>query len=332
MTITDVSASTESYNKAPATDSLRIGELIIIGSGPAAWTAAIYSARAGLHPFVVTSSVEVGGDLMNTTEVANFPGFPEGIQGPELMERMQAQAEKYGAEVLYEDAAALDLVGPVKTVTLASGKKLTARALIYATGSAYRKLGLSAEERLSGYGVSWCATCDGFFFQDQTIAVVGGGDSALEEATFLTRFAEKVYVIVRGTELRASVALQERARANQKVEFIFEAQVRDIQGQEEVTGVVLDARKEFSGLTHLPVTGIFVAIGSDPRTHLVHTQLGLTAHGTISVTGRGSHTSVAGVFAAGDVVDPHYRQAITAAASGATAAIDAETFLAGACP
>lgn len=301
--------------------------VIIIGSGPAGFTAATYAARANLAPLVVASSVEVGGELMNTTEVENFPGFPEAIQGPELMAKMQEQAEKFGAEILYDDVVELSVDGPVKRVKLGSGAEHEASAIIYATGSAYRKLGLPGEERLSGHGVSWCATCDGFFFRDRTIAVVGGGDSAMEEATFLTRFASKVYVIHRKDTLRASKIMQERAFANPKIEFIWNAEVADILGEEAVSGVVL--RDTTDGTTReLALEGLFVAIGNDPRTHLVHDKLELTPEGTIWVDGRSSRTSVPGVFAAGDVIDPTYRQAATAAGSGTVAALDAEHYLA----
>ncbi|WDG18146.1 thioredoxin-disulfide reductase [Microbacterium sp. Clip185] len=302
-------------------------QLIIIGSGPAGYTAAIYAARANLKPLVIASSVEVGGELMNTTEVENFPGFPEGIQGPELMTKMEEQARKFGAEILYQDVTELDLAGPVKRVQLGSGAVEEAAAVIFATGSAYRKIGLPKEEHLSGRGVSWCATCDGFFFRERTIAVVGGGDSAMEEATFLTRFATKVYVIHRRDELRASKIMQERAMANEKIEFVWNSEVVDILGDEAVTGVVL--KDTVDGSTReLDLQGVFVAIGNDPRTKLVHGQLDLTPEGTIWVDGRSSRTSVPGVFAAGDVIDPTYRQAVTAAASGTIAALDAEHFLA----
>jgi thioredoxin reductase (NADPH) len=304
-----------------------VRQVIIIGSGPAGYTAAVYAARANLSPLVVASSVEAGGELMNTTEVENFPGFPDGIQGPELMEKMQAQAEKFGAEILYDDVVELDIDGPVKTVKLGSGAVHEASALIYATGSAYRKLGLGGEERLSGRGVSWCATCDGFFFREKTIAVVGGGDSAMEEATFLTRFASKVYIIHRKDSLRASKIMQERALANDKIEFIWNSEVVDILGADAVNGVIL--KDTVDGSTReLPLDGLFVAIGNDPRTHLVHDKLDLTPEGTIWVDGRSSRTSVPGVFAAGDVIDPTYRQAATAAGSGTVAALDAEHFLA----
>ncbi|GAA4415746.1 thioredoxin-disulfide reductase [Georgenia halophila] len=302
-------------------------DIVIIGSGPAAWTAAIYAARAALHPVLVASSVEVGGELMNTTEVENYPGFPEGITGPELMAKLQAQAERFGTEVVYEDVVAVDLDGPVKRVSLADGTEYDTATLVYATGSAYRKLGLPEEQALSGRGISWCATCDGFFFRGKTIAVVGGGDSAMEEATFLTRFAEKVYVIHRRETLRASKIMQQRAFDNEKIDFLWNADVAGIHGTTAVTGVTL--RDTVTGAERdLELDGVFVAIGHDPRTHLVHGQLELTVDGTIAVKGRSSGTSIEGVFAAGDVVDPHYRQAVTAAGSGAAAALDAESYLA----
>jgi len=302
-------------------------QVIIIGSGPAGFSAAIYAARANLQPLMVASSVEVGGELTKTTDVENFPGFPEGIQGPDLMVKMQEQAERFGTEVLYDDVVELDVSGPVKKVTLGSGAVHEASTIIYATGSAYRKLGIEGEERLSGHGVSWCATCDGFFFREKTIAVVGGGDSAMEEATFLTRFASKVYVIHRKDSLRASKIMQERAFANEKIEFIWNSEVEEILGEFETTGVRL--RSTIDGSTReLDLQGVFVAIGNDPRTHLVHGKLELTPAGTIWVDGRSSLTSVPGIFAAGDVIDPTYRQAATAAGSGVVAALDVEHFLA----
>ncbi|WP_125100140.1 thioredoxin-disulfide reductase [Leucobacter chromiireducens] len=302
-------------------------QIIIIGSGPAGFTAAIYAARAGLKPLLFASAIGIGGELMNTTEVENFPGFPEGIQGPELMQRMQEQAEKFGTEVVYDDITEVDFSGDVKRVTAGDGSVHEALTVIYATGSAYRKIGLADEERLSGHGVSWCATCDGFFFREKTIAVVGGGDSAMEEATFLTRFAEKVYVIHRRNELKASKIMQQRAFDNEKIEFIWDSEVTAIHGEAEVEGVTLRSTVDGSE-RELPLQGLFVAIGNDPRTHLVHGKLDLTEEGTIAVEGRSSRTSAPGVFAAGDVTDPHYRQAITAAASGTIAALDAEAFLA----
>lgn len=302
-------------------------QVIIIGSGPAGFTAAIYAARAGLSPQLIASTVEVGGELMNTTDVENFPGFPEGIQGPDLMTKLQEQAEKFGTTVVYDDVTELDLAGPIKTVTLGSGKTLETSTVIYATGSAYRKLGVAGEEKLTGHGVSWCATCDGFFFRERTIAVVGGGDSAMEEALFLTRFASKVYVIHRKDTLRASKIMQDRAFANEKIEFVWNSVVEEILGDNEVTGVRV--RSTVDGSTsEINLSGVFIAIGNDPRTHLVHEKLELTDEGTIWVDGRSSRTSQEGVFAAGDVTDPHYRQAVTAAASGTVAALDAEQYLA----
>ena len=301
-------------------------QLIIIGSGPAGYTAAIYAARGGLEPLLIASSVDAGGELMKTTDVENFPGFPEGIQGPDLMENFRKQAERFGTEIVMDDVTELDLSGDIKKVTLGNGDTYEARSIIYATGSAYRKLGLEDEERLAGYGVSWCATCDGFFFRQKTIAVVGGGDSAMEEATFLTKFADKVYVIHRSDQLRASKAMQDRAFSNPKIEFLFNKTVQHIYGDGQVTGVGLVDTVDGSETT-LDVSGLFVAIGSDPRTHLVHGKLDLTPEGTIAVEGRSSRTSVPGVFAAGDVVDPTYKQAITAAGSGTVAALDAEHYL-----
>jgi thioredoxin reductase (NADPH) len=304
-----------------------VRQLIIIGSGPAGYTAAIYAARAQLEPLLVASSVEAGGELMNTTEVENFPGFPDGIQGPELMMQMQQQAEKFGTEVVYDDVVSLELDGDVKKVTLGSGITHEAKAVIFATGSAYRKLGLADEERLSGHGVSWCATCDGFFFKEKVIAVVGGGDSAMEEATFLSRFGSKVIVIHRKDSLRASKIMQERAFNDPKIEFVWNSEVVGINGTDAVTSLTL--RNTVDGSEReLEVGGLFIAIGNDPRTHLVHGQLALSPEGTIAVDGRTSKTSLTGVFAAGDVVDPTYRQAITAAGSGTVAALDAEHFLA----
>jgi thioredoxin reductase (NADPH) len=306
---------------------VHVRQIIIIGSGPAGYTAAIYAARANLEPLVIASSVEAGGELMNTTEVENYPGFPDGIMGPDLMAKFQVQAEKFGAEVIYDDVVSLGLAGEVKKVTLGSGESYEAKSVIFATGSAYRKLGLPEEERLSGHGLSWCATCDGFFFREKTIAVVGGGDSALEEATFLTRFASKVYVIHRRDALRASKIMQDRAFENDKIEFVWNSEVASINGDAAVDGVTL--RDTVTGeQRELPLEGLFVAIGNDPRTHLVHGQLDLAEAGTIAVDGRSSKTNVAGVFAAGDVIDPTYRQAVTAAASGTVAALDAEHYLA----
>jgi thioredoxin reductase (NADPH) len=307
---------------------LHVRQTIIVGSGPAGYTAAIYAARANLKPLLIASSVEAGGELMKTTEVENYPGFPEGIQGPDLMMKMQEQAEKFGTEVVLDDVVSLDLAGDVKTVTLGNGDVHEALTVIFATGSAYRKLGLADEDRLSGLGVSWCATCDGFFFRQKTIAVVGGGDSAMEEATFLTKFADKVYLIHRGDTLRASKVMQERALSNPKIEVIYNKRVEHIYGDTTVTGLGLIDTVDGAELT-LDVSGLFIAIGADPRTHLVHGQLDLTTFGTIAVDGRSSRTNLPGVFAAGDVIDPTYRQAVTAAGSGTVAALDAEHYLAG---
>jgi thioredoxin reductase (NADPH) len=302
-------------------------KIIIIGSGPAGFTAGIYAARAGLEPLLFASSVEPGGELMKTTDVENFPGFPEGIQGPDLMQKMQEQAEKFGTVVKYDDVESVDLTGDVKRVTVAEGTVYEAQSLIFATGSAYRKLGLPEEDRLSGHGLSWCATCDGFFFKEKTIVVAGGGDSAMEEATFLTRFASKVIVVHRRDSLRASKIMQERAFENPKIEFVWNTEITAILGDDSVTGVTL--RDTVTGDERdLPIDGLFVAIGNDPRTKLIHGQLDLNPDGTIAVQGRSSKTSLAGVFAAGDVIDPTYRQAVTAAATGTIAALDAEHYLA----
>ena len=304
-----------------------VRKVIIIGSGPAGYTAAIYAARADLAPLLIASSVEAGGELMKTTEVENYPGFADGIQGPELMMAMQAQAERFGTEVVLDDVVKLELEGDVKRVHLGNGDIHEALTVIFATGSAYRKLGLEDETRLSGHGVSWCATCDGFFFRQKTIAVVGGGDSAMEEATFLTKFADKVYVIHRKDSLRASKAMQERAFSDPKIEFLWNKEVQHIYGDELVTGIgVVDTVDGTE--TTIDLSGVFVAIGADPRTHLVHGQLDLTTFGTIAVDGRTSRTNLPGVFAAGDVIDPTYRQAVTAAGSGTVAALDAEHYLA----
>jgi thioredoxin reductase (NADPH) len=267
-----------------------------------------------------------GGDLMNTTDVDNFPGFPEGIMGPDLMSKMQAQAERFGAEILYDDVASVELEGPVKKISLGNGDVVEAASVIVATGSAYRKLGIPDEDRLSGYGVSWCATCDGAFYREKTVAVVGGGDSAMEEATFLTRFADKVYIIHRSDKLRASAVMQERAANDSKIEFIFNATVEHIYGDETVSGIGLVDTVSGQEKT-LDVSGLFIAIGSDPRTHVVHGQLDLSPEGTIAVQGRTSLTNLTGVFAAGDVIDPTYRQAVTAAGSGCVAALDAQHYL-----
>jgi thioredoxin reductase (NADPH) len=303
-----------------------VRQVIIVGSGPAGYTAAIYAARANFKPLVIASSVEAGGELMNTTDVENFPGFPEGIMGPDLMIKMQEQAEKFGAEVLLDDVVSMELSGPIKRITTGGGQQFEALSVIVATGSAYRKLGLENEDRLTGHGVSWCATCDGFFFREKTIAVVGGGDSAMEEANFLTRFASKVYVIHRKDTLRASKIMQDRAFANPKIEFVWNSAISELLGQDALDGVTVENLVTGEKST-LEIQGLFIAIGNDPRTQLVHGQLDLTPEGTIAVAGRSSKTNLEGVFAAGDVIDPTYRQAVTAAASGTVAALDAEHFL-----
>jgi thioredoxin reductase (NADPH) len=302
-------------------------QTIIVGSGPAGYAAAIYAARARLQPLLIASSVDVGGELMKTTDVENFPGFPEGIMGPNLMLKMREQAERFGTEIVHDDVTKLELGGDIKRVTLGGGGVHEALTVIYAAGSAYRRLGLDDESRLSGRGVSWCATCDGAFFKQQTVAVVGGGDSALEEATFLTRFADKVFVVHRRGTLRASAAMQDRALANPKIEFLWNHKVERIYGDAKVDGIGLLGTDD--GVENrLDVAGLFVAIGSNPRTHLVHGQLDLTSEGTIAVDGRSSRTNLPGVFAAGDVIDPTYKQAITAAGSGTVASLDAEHYLA----
>jgi len=305
-----------------------VRDVVIVGSGPAGYTAAIYAARAGLRPVVLAGSVTAGGALMNTTEVENFPGFPDGILGPELMEQMQKQAERFGAEVVWDDVTEVELAGPIKTIVTGGGETYRARAVILATGSAYRELGLPDEKRLSGRGVSWCATCDGFFFRDQDIVVVGGGDSAVEEATFLTRFGRTVTMVHRRDELRASKIMADRALADPKIRFEWNSEIVGISGDTKVTGVTL--RDTVTGETReLPAGGIFVAIGHEPRTELVKGQIELDEAGYIVVQGRTTATNLEGVFACGDVVDHVYRQAITAAGEGCSAALDAQHYLAG---
>jgi thioredoxin reductase (NADPH) len=304
-----------------------VRNVIIIGSGPAGWTAAVYAARANLEPLVFEGAVTAGGALMNTTEVENFPGFRDGIMGPDLMENMRAQAERFGAEIITDDVQSVRLEDEIKVVTDAEGVEHRARAVILAMGSAYRELGLPDEKRLSGHGVSWCATCDGFFFREQDIAVVGGGDSAVEEATFLTKFARTVTIVHRRDELRASAIMAERAHANPKIRFAWNSAVDAISGEDKVSGVTL--RDTVTGGTReLPVTGLFVAIGHDPRNELVKGVVELDAEGYVLVEDRSTRTNVPGVFACGDLVDHTYRQAITAAGSGCAAALDAERFLA----
>ncbi len=300
--------------------------VIIVGSGPAGYTAAIYTARAGLEPLLIASSVEAGGELMKTTEVENFPGFPNGLMGPELMANMQAQAERFGTEILLDDVVEVDLKGDVKIVKTGNGKTFEAKTVILATGAAYRELGLPREKELSGHGVSWCATCDGFFFREKQIAVVGGGDSAMEEAMFLSRFGTKVTLIHRRDTFKASKTMQERVLNNPKIEVIYNTAVEELLGETNLTGLKLKNTVDGS-ISEIPVDGLFIAVGSDPRVWLVENQLELTSEKFIAVEGRTSKTSVPGVFAAGDVIDPSYRQAITAAGSGCVAALDAEHYL-----
>jgi thioredoxin reductase (NADPH) len=304
-----------------------VRNVIIIGSGPAGYTAAIYAARANLQPLVFEGSVTAGGALMNTTDVENFPGFPDGIMGPELMDNLRKQSERFGAELVSDDVSAVDLLGEEKIVTDASGTQHRARSVVLAMGSAYRKLGLPNEERLSGHGVSWCATCDGFFFREQDIVVVGGGDSAVEEATFLTRFARKVTIVHRRDALRASKIMQERAFADPKIEFAWNSEVAEIHGDDKLTGLTL--RDTVTGETReIAATGLFIAVGHDPRSELVRGQVDLDEGGYVVVDGPTTHTNIDGVFASGDLVDFHYRQAVTAAGTGCAAALDAERYLA----
>jgi thioredoxin reductase (NADPH) len=311
----------------PSTEATGIRDVIVVGSGPAGYTAAVYAARANLRPLVFEGSVTAGGALMNTTDVENYPGFRDGIMGPALMDEMRAQAERFGAELVSDDITAVDLTGEVKVVTDGAGTEHRARAVILATGSGYRRLGVDGEDRLSGHGVSWCATCDGFFFRGQDIAVVGGGDSALEEATFLSRFAAKVTLVVRRDELRASKIMQDRAFADPKIEIAWRSMVETIHGEDKLTGLTL--RDTVTGATRtLPVTGLFIAVGHDPRSELLHGQIDLDEGGYVVVDAPSTRTNQTGVFACGDLVDHVYRQAITAAGTGCAAALDAERFLA----
>lgn len=304
-----------------------VRNVIIIGSGPSGYTAAIYAARANLAPLVFEGAVTAGGALMNTTEVENFPGFPEGIQGPMLMNDLRNQAEKFGAEFITDDVTSVDLTGEIKTVVDGDGVTHSAHTVILATGSGYREIGLENEKRLSGHGVSWCATCDGFFFKEQDIVVVGGGDTAMEEATFLTRFAKTVKIIHRRDELRASKIMQDRAMANTKISFVWDTEVIDVTGADKVTGVRLRNVKTGEE-SDLAVGGLFVAIGHDPRSELLAGQIDLDDEGYVVVQHPTTATNQPGVFAAGDVVDHRYRQAITAAGTGCAAALDAERYLA----
>jgi len=304
-----------------------IRELVIVGSGPAGYTAAIYASRAQLNPVQYEGSVTAGGALMTTTEVENFPGFVDGVMGPVLMEDMRKQAARFGTELITDDVVEMDLKGEIKTIKDGSGNVVQARAVILATGSAYKHIGLANEDRLSGRGVSWCATCDGFFFRDQTIAVVGGGDSAVEEATFLTKFASKVVLIHRRDSLRASKIMADRALNNPKIEMLWNTEVVDILGAEKVSGLAL--KNTVTGeLSERDFTGLFVAIGHIPRSELLIGQIDLDNEGYVKVDGRSTRTNLPGVFACGDLVDHTYRQAITAAGSGCQAALDAEKFLA----
>ena len=305
-----------------------INDLVIVGSGPAGYTAAIYAARAQLKPIIYEGSVTAGGALMNTTEVENFPGFADGVMGPELMESMRKQVERFDAKIITDDIVEMKLTGDIKELTDGSGNTVKAKAVVLAMGSAYKEIGLKNEKRLSGRGVSWCATCDGFFFRDQVIAVVGGGDSAMEEANFLTKFASKVVLVHRRDSFRASKIMIERATANPKIEFLFNHEVVDVLGEDKVTGLKLkntvtgeESSKDF--------TGLFVAIGHLPRSELVAKQVELNSEGYVQVEGRSTKTKIPGVFACGDLVDYTYRQAITAAGSGCQAALDAERFLSG---
>lgn len=301
--------------------------MVIVGSGPAGYTAAVYAARAGLEPVVIAGAVTAGGALMTTTEVENFPGFLDGVQGPALMERMRAQAERFGASIVYDTATNLKLTGDVKTIETGNGVTYRARAVILAMGSAYRKLGLPEEERLSGHGVSWCATCDGFFFREQKIAVIGGGDSAMEEALFLTRFASQVILVHRRGEFRASKIMAQRVLSDPKIEVAWNSEVMQILGEDQVTGLRL--RDTVTGAERdLDVSGVFVAIGHDPRSELVNDQIATDDDGYVLVDHPSTRTNLPGVFAAGDLVDHTYRQAITAAGTGCAAAQDAQHYLA----
>ena len=302
-----------------------IHDVVIVGSGPAGYTAAIYAARAQLNPVILAGSVTAGGALMNTTEVENYPGFIDGVMGPELMTRMQEQAERFGTDIRYEDVTALELEGDVKRITTSDGV-YEARTVIISTGSEYRHLGIDGEERLSGHGVSYCATCDGFFFKDQDIVVVGGGDSAMEEATFLTRFARSVTVVHRRDELRASAVMAKRAQEDPKISFAWNSRVVELDGEDSLTGVTLEDTVT-GDRRRLEATGLFVAIGQVPRSELVADVLELDEAGYIKVEAPSQRTRIPGVFACGDVADPTYQQAITAAGSGCRAALDAEHYL-----
>jgi len=305
-----------------------VHQVVIVGSGPAGYTAAVYAARAELSPVIYEGSVTAGGALMNTTEVENFPGFPSGIMGPELMDAMRAQAEKFGAKLVRDDIIEMDLSGDIKILKDGSGNTLQAKSVILATGSAYKEIGLENEKRLSGRGVSWCATCDGFFYRQKVVAVVGGGDSAMEEANFLTRFADKVVVIHRRDTLRASKIMADRAKSNPKIEWIWNTEVIDVLGDTSMNALKLRNLVTGEESEHA-FDGLFVAIGHSPRSELLAGQVDLDGEGYVKVEGRSTKTNLKGVFACGDLVDHTYRQAITAAGSGCQAALDTERFLAG---
>lgn len=309
-------------------DYKKVHELVIVGSGPAGYTAGVYAARAQLNPILYEGSVTAGGALMTTTEVENFPGFRDGIMGPDLMDQMRKQASRFGAQLVTDDITEMKLGSDVKVLTDGSGNVIKSRAVILAMGSAYKEIGLENEKRLSGRGVSWCATCDGFFFREQVIAVVGGGDSAMEEAIFLTKFAKKVILIHRRDQLRASKIMAERAKANPKIEFLFNTEVIDVLGEDKVTGLKL--RNTVTGEESVgDFTGLFVAVGHLPRSELVLGQVKTNQEGYVLVESGSTRTNLSGVFASGDLVDFTYRQAVTAAGSGCQAALDAERFLVG---
>jgi len=303
-----------------------VRDVVIVGSGPAGYTAAIYASRAQLNPIIYEGSVTAGGALMNTTEVENFPGFVDGVMGPDLMENMRKQAKRFGTQLITDDIVEMDLIGEIKTLVDGSGNTVKAKSVILAMGSAYREIGLENEKRLSGHGVSWCATCDGFFFRDQVIAVVGGGDSAIEEANFLTKFASKVVLIHRRDSFRASKIMADRALANPKIELLWNTEVIDVLGESKVSGLKLRNTVDGSE-SERDLTGLFVAIGHIPRSELITSQVTLNSEGYVEVDGRSTRTNIPGVFACGDLVDHTYRQAITAAGSGCQAALDAEKYL-----
>ena len=314
----------------------KIHDVVIVGSGPAGYTAAIYTARANLKPVLIAGMLTPGGELMNTTEVENFPGFPDGIMGPELMERMQKQAEKFGTEIIFDDAVKMDLESEIKTIELSFGDIVKAKTVILATGSAYRKLGVEGEEEYTGHGVSWCATCDAAFFENKKVTVIGGGDSAMEEALFLTKFTDEIILINRTDNFRASEIMKERVFQSGKISVLTNHSVTKINGKERTTEAGFTVKEvdsitlvnsQTNNLINMPTDGLFIAIGQDPRTDLVKGQVDLNPDGTINVTRGTSITSIDGVFACGDVIDPHYRQAITAAASGCIAAQDVEHYL-----